>query len=217
MVNWQSINTLLLDMDGTLLDLYYDNHFWLEFLPQRYAETHGIEKHQAHELLVKRFSETKGTLNWYCVDFWSNELGVDIAALKYEIKHLIKIRPYVEDFLNQMQDHHPQVVLVTNAHRKSLSLKLEATGLAPLFDQIVSSHDFNKPKEDVTVWSDLQQIVPYDPASTLLIDDSLAVLRSAQSFGIQYLLTMHQPDSQQAKREIDEFPGILHFDEIMPK
>ncbi|HBT55971.1 MAG TPA: haloacid dehalogenase, partial [Pseudomonas sp.] len=33
MLNWNAIDTVLLDMDGTLLDLHFDNHFWLEHMP----------------------------------------------------------------------------------------------------------------------------------------------------------------------------------------
>ncbi|MCP4043692.1 MAG: haloacid dehalogenase, partial [Gammaproteobacteria bacterium] len=34
-INWNSIHTVLLDMDGTLLDLHFDNQFWLEHVPLR--------------------------------------------------------------------------------------------------------------------------------------------------------------------------------------
>ena len=44
---WSDIDTVLLDMDGTLLDLHFDNHFWLEHLPQRYAELHGVSRAMA--------------------------------------------------------------------------------------------------------------------------------------------------------------------------
>ena len=39
---WPEIHTVLLDMDGTLLDLRFDNHFWRELVPERYAERHGL-------------------------------------------------------------------------------------------------------------------------------------------------------------------------------
>ena len=71
---WNAIDTVLLDMDGTLLDLHFDNHFWLQHLPQRYAELHGVSRALADAELLPLFREHAGTLNWYCTDFWSREL-----------------------------------------------------------------------------------------------------------------------------------------------
>ena len=217
MLDWQDIHTVLLDMDGTLLDLHFDNHFWLEHLPKRYAAIHQhSDEHSARQQLSQRFEAERGTLNWYCTDYWSDQLQLDIPALKQEIQHLIAIRPYVEEFLKQLQSGPQQVILVTNAHRKSLDIKMNKTGLSELFDAIVVSHDFRAPKEDQKFWQQLRSSHPFDPKHTLLIDDTASVLKSAQRFGIKYLLTLLQPDSKQQQRQDTEFPGILHFDEIMP-
>jgi 5'-nucleotidase len=216
LIDWKAIDTVLLDMDGTLLDLYFDNHFWLEHLPQRYAQRHATSPELAREHLTALFAAQRGTLNWYCVDYWSRELQLDIAELKREVEHLIGIRPYVEEFLNRLHDSSRQVWLVTNAHRKSLDLKMQRTGIDRWFDRIISSHDLSAPKELAEFWQQLRGLNPFDPARTLLIDDTAAVLFAAQRFGIGHLLTLLQPDSRQARRIDTEFPGILHFDEIMP-
>ena len=216
MLDWDVIDTVLLDMDGTLLDLHYDTYFWLEHLPTRYAQHHGLERSQAKEQLTKRIIQEQGTLNWYCVDFWSAELGVDIAALKREILHKVAFRPHVEDFLLGLRKHQIRSVIVTNAHQKSLSLKVEKTGLDQLVDRIICAHDYHLPKEDIQFWDLLKKDEPFDNSRTLLVDDNLAVLRSARDYGIEQLLTILKPDSQQQKRDIDEFPGISHFDEIEP-
>lgn len=216
MIDWRTIETVMLDMDGTLLDLHYDNYFWLQHLPQRYAAIHQQDEQQTRAHLTARFTRERGTLNWYCLDYWSEQLQLDVPALKREIQHMISIRPFVVDFLKQLQVSDKHVLLVTNAHRNSLDIKMDHTGLSHLFDELVVSHDFNQPKEQPDFWLQLQQSHPFEPASTLLIDDTTSVLQSASDFGIGHLLTLLQPDSQQAKREQTEFPGILHFDEIMP-
>jgi GMP/IMP 5'-nucleotidase len=216
LIDWKAIDTVLLDMDGTLLDLYFDNHFWLEHLPQRYAQRHTTSVAQARAHLTALFAAQRGTLNWYCVDYWSRELQLDIAELKREVEHLIGIRPHVEEFLSRLHDSSRQVWLVTNAHRKSLDLKMQRTGIDRWFDRIISSHDLSAPKELAEFWQQLRELHPFDPARALLIDDTAAVLFAAQRFGIGHLLTLLQPDSRQARRIDTEFPGILHFDEIMP-
>ena len=216
MINWQQIHTVLLDMDGTLLDLHFDNYFWLHHLPQRYADIHQKDEANSRQQLAAQIEQARGTLNWYCLDYWSEQLQLDIPALKHEIQHLIAIRPHVEEFLQQLQRSDKQVILVTNAHRHSLDLKMKQTGLSSLFDEIVVSHDFRAPKEDRNFWKYMRSSHPFDPATTLLIDDTASVLESAQQYGIKHLLTLLQPDSKQAKRQDTLFPGIHHFDEIMP-
>ena len=217
MLDWTQIDTVLLDMDGTLLDLRFDNHFWLEYLPLRYAEIHRGDADSIRDQLFARFERERGTLNWYCIDYWERELDLDIVALKREVQHMIAIRPYVLDFLRWLKQGPQSVWLVTNAHRKSLELKLDHTGIGELFDRVIVSHDFNAPKEDTAFWHKLHTAHPFDPGRSLLIDDTVSVLESAQRFGIRHLLTLVQPDSQRAKREQTLFPGIHHFDEIMPE
>ncbi|GGK84398.1 GMP/IMP nucleotidase [Amphritea balenae] len=216
-MDWQNIDTVLLDMDGTLLDLHFDTFFWLEHLPVRYAELHSIDQTQAQQWLHQRIRQEQGTLNWYCLDYWSRELDVDIAKLKHEIKERIAFRPHVHDFLAHLESENIRRVIVTNAHRDSLSLKLEETGLDKLVDAIICSHDYKLPKEEQGFWHKLQEDEPFDPQRTLLVDDSLAVLASARQYGIAYLLSIIQPDSQQAKRQIDDFQAIQHFNEIIKK
>lgn len=215
--DWNTIDTVLLDMDGTLLDLHFDNFFWLEHLPRRYAELHTTSAAQARDHLGAIFAAQRGTLNWYCLEYWSRELQVDITALKREVQHLIAIRPHVEEFLRRLRNGPWQVWLVTNAHRDSLDLKMERTGLQHWFDRMISSHDLHAPKEDPAFWLQLHAAHPFEPARALLIDDTASVLETARNFGIGQLLTLWQPDSQQPRRPHGDYPGFLHFDEIMPR
>ncbi|UTW10982.1 GMP/IMP nucleotidase [Marinobacterium rhizophilum] len=214
MLDWRAVDTVLLDMDGTLLDLHFDSYFWLEHLPLRYAQLRQLEPADAREWLHQRITQEQGTLNWYCLDYWSEQLGVDITALKREVADRIGFRPQVKDFLQRLRQRGMRSVIVTNAHRDSLNIKLQLTGLDALVDGIVSSHDFRLPKEDIEFWTQLQAVEPFDPARTLLVDDSLAVLRSAQRYGIAHLLSIVQPDSQAPARNIDEFRAIDQFDEL---
>lgn len=216
MVNWKEIDTVLLDMDGTLLDLRFDNHFWKEYVPFKYAEKHGLPVEAAKSHLVPTFRSKEGTLDWYCLDYWTETLQLDIAALKVELSDLIAVLPHVAEFLEKLKISRHQVFLVTNAHRASLSLKMEKTGLADFFDAIVSSHDFGKPKENSDFWESLRQAYHFDKARTLLIDDSFAVLRSAQTYGIGHLVSISRPDSALPKRDIAEFTAIEDFRELMP-
>jgi len=212
---WNAIDTVLLDMDGTLLDLHFDNHFWLQHLPQRYAELHGVSRALAEAELLPLFREHAGTLNWYCTDFWSRELKLSIRDLKREVAHLIALRPDADTFIQALRQAGKQVVMITNAHRDSLSLKLERIELAPYFDRLISSHDYGFPKEDQQFWHALQQDISFEPARSLFIDDSLPILRSAGRFGVGHLLAVCQPDSQAGPKDTEEFAAVEDYRELL--
>lgn len=212
---WSEIDTVLLDMDGTLLDLHFDNHFWLEYLPRRYAEHHGISRAMADLELQPLFEAHAGKLTWYCLDFWSAELKLSVSALKREVAHLIALKPDADRFLAALRQTGKRAALITNAHRDSLSLKLEKVELAPWFDRLISSHDYGFPKEDQQFWFALQQDFPFDPARTLFIDDSLPILRSARRYGIAHLLGVRRPDSRQPPRDTAEFEAVETYRELL--
>ncbi|MDV6317607.1 GMP/IMP nucleotidase [Chromohalobacter sp. HP20-39] len=216
MVDWNAIDTVLLDMDGTLLDLHFDSHFWLEHLPQRYVELHKLDAHHADTLRSRIIGE-QGTLNWYSLAYWSRELGVDVVALKREVQHLIGLRGDALDFLKWLKKAHPRVVLATNADRESLALKLPLTGLEEYLDVIVSSADVGIAKEAPEFWFALQDIEPFEPARTLFIDDNPSVLESAREYGIRYLLGIKQPDSQRPERELEDFIALERFATLLPQ
>lgn len=217
MIDWNQIDTILLDMDGTLLDLHFDNYFWLEHVPRRYAESRGFSPEQAKAELLSRYQSVEGTLEWYCVDHWSRELGLDIALLKAEVDHLIAVHPHVVDFLESARSWEKRIVLVTNAHQKALALKMERTKLHGYFDAVICSHDLGLPKEEPTFWDRFQQIEPFEKSRALFVDDSLSVLESARDYGIGYLLRVLKPDTRGPARESEGFMAIEDFSAILPR
>lgn len=213
---WQDIETVLLDMDGTLLDLHFDNHFWLTHVPQCYAEKHDLTHDEAHKHLMCRYTEVRGHLDWYCVDFWTRELSLDIEQLKHDIAEKISIRPDVVEFLSWLNENDKRVVLVTNAHPASLNLKMDKTNLHVHFDNIINAHDIGLAKENEGFWQKLQHVEPYKKEHSMLIDDNLEVLESAHEYGIKYCLGIQQPDSQGDRVQSEQFVTLDSFKEILP-
>lgn len=215
MLNWAQIDTVLLDMDGTLLDLHYDNYFWLQHLPQRWAEISGISRAEAEAQLKAEYAELTGKLEWYCLDYWGKRLQLPITELKREVMHKIAMRADVPAFLTALKRSGRQVALVTNAHPGSLSLKLERTELANYIDTLISTHEFGVTKEQQALWHQLQKRLGFDPQRTLFVDDSLPILQAARQFGIRHLLAVANPDSQQLSRQITEFPAVTDYSVLL--
>ena len=216
MLDWTKIDTVLLDMDGTLLDLNFDNYFWLEYLPERFAEKFSLQADEAKTLINKKTQALEGTLEWYSTTYWSQALDIDVVALKQEVRHLVSEMPYCHEFLDGLKAANKDIVMVTNAHHDSLDIKMDKTGLAHKFDKLISVHEFSLPKENTQCWLEVQKIHPFNPLRSLLIDDNLNVLKSAEQYGIANLLAIYQPDSKAAKKDVEHFNAIHTFDEILP-
>jgi len=213
---WSAVNTLLLDMDGTLLDLAYDNYFWRACLPQAYARRHGLEATAAQRELFARLAASEGRLEWYCLDHWSRELSIDLVALKRATAERIRYLPGATEFLVRARALGVRLVLVTNAHPATLAIKLARTGLAHHLDAVHSAHDYAVPKEAPEFWQRLATREAFEPARALLLDDNLPVLRSARAYGVAGLVAIRQPDSTQPARRIEEFHSVRGVADLLP-
>ncbi len=207
-LDWSAIDTVLLDMDGTLLDLRFDNWFWREVIPRHYAAAHGLDADEASARLAPRFQAVAGTMRWYCIDYWSEQLGLDIAALKRAARPAVGYLPGAREFLTSLAARGKRRVLVTNAHPTTFAIKNEEVGLAGYFDACHSTHPFAVPKEDRTFWPRFAAREPFDPARTLFVDDSLPVLRAARDYGIAWLRAVRRPDSAGEAQPTHEMASI---------
>jgi len=214
--DWTQIDSILLDLDGTLLDLNFDLHFWLEYLPQIYSKKHNISHQQAQDILLKMLNAEKGKLNWYCIDFWQEKLELDIMELKNNISQLIQVHPNVKRFLTLARKHNKKIYLITNAHRKTIELKMSVTQLRDYFDGIVSSHDFGFAKQQQTFWYKLSEEIQLDKNRTIFFDDSPDVLQSAFEFNIKHIVAISKPSSKIKTAIVPGFFNIENFSQLPP-
>lgn len=215
--DWSAIDTVLLDMDGTLLDLKFDNYFWLEAVPARFAAVNGIDLAAAKAQLAPLFAAKRGTLDWYCLDFWSRELALDLGALKHEARDGVRWLPGALEFIAWVRASRKRLALVTNAHPQTLAVKDRQLDFTHRFDAVYSSHPFGAPKESAQFWPRLAEVEKFDRGRTLFVDDSLAVLKAARAYGIAWVYAIAWPDSTKARLSVDGFPTVDAVRELMPE
>ncbi|WOT07059.1 GMP/IMP nucleotidase [Shewanella youngdeokensis] len=215
MFPWREIDTVLLDMDGTLLDLHFDNHFWVKLIPAVLSKERSITKQAATAWVEKCYRNVEGTLDWYCMDYWEQQLGLDILTLHKTLADRIQLRQDSLPFLYALQHAKKQRILVTNAHPKGLMLKLEHTDLGLGLDAMISSHETGYPKEEPLFWQHLFKQFNLNPSRCLFIDDNEAILAAAKLAGVGYQLGVANPDSQKPNKQFSDFPAIEDYHHLL--
>lgn len=197
----EHIDTLLLDLDGTLLDLAFDTHFWHEVVPEYYGRARGMSGSEALEKEIgPRLRSAEGTLNWYSLDYWSEALELDLSKIKTEHDSRIAWLPGAQDFLRRQRAVGRRLVLATNSHPETLRIKDQKVSIRPMLDAMYSSHQFNAPKEHAEFWLRLRKAEPFDPARSAFIDDNPKVLAAASAAGIGTVIAVTDPDSSRPPR-----------------
>ncbi len=212
------IDCVLLDLDGTLLDKYFDDYFWEHLVPEKYAEKFDVTFGEAKKQLLEKYKAHEGTLNWTDLDFWSRELGLDIPAMKEQIKHLIEVHPHVEEFLGMLKHSGKKIYLVTNAHYKAVEIKFRKTGIGGYFDHVLASWEVGAAKENMAFWEEARKRLGFRNERTAFIDDTVAILRTARQFGIKYLYLKGKAASRtvtRKKKESHDFQVVTDFKELM--
>ncbi|OGW68254.1 MAG: hypothetical protein A3H49_11070 [Nitrospirae bacterium RIFCSPLOWO2_02_FULL_62_14] len=186
-LDWTGIDDVLLDMDGTLLDRDFDNFFFEEELPRRYATLHRIAEPAARERLFALYRSVEGELAWTDLHHWTRTLGIDVVAMTRELSDRIGYLPGVEAFLGAMRAKRKRMTVLTNAHADGVVIKCRKTGVDKKVDRIVNAFEVGCLKMRPDYWPACQKLVGFDPGRALYIDDDEACLAAAQAFGIRHI------------------------------
>lgn len=213
-VDWTQVDHVLLDMDGTLLDLSFDNEFWGSAIFDHYAELNGVTKELSLEKFAPLFKKVEGTLNWYSTDFWTQQFGYSIIEHSKAHAEGIRWLPFAKEFLQSLRRSNIPVSIVTNAHPDIVNLKQKSTGILDLVDTAVSSHLVGHAKESPLFWDRVQSELGVVSQRTLFFDDSPAVINAALNFGLSASVTICLPDSTRPRRQAPSHFWIDDFQQL---
>ncbi len=184
-------------------------------MPQAYAATRSLSIAEARVALHARLRACAGTLDWYCMDYWSRELQLDVTALHRTHARRIDWLPGAQrdaggtEGARQAPGAHHQLAPA------ALRVKDETVGVRRYFDAVFSSHEFGAAKEDERFWQRMRAVEPFDPQRTLFVDDNAAVLAAARAAGIRFVYAMCHPDSSRPPRLHPDFPGVHSVRELL--
>jgi putative hydrolase of the HAD superfamily len=210
-LNWDEIDDVLLDMDGTLLDRHFDNFFFEEELPRRYAALHGLQLEESRNALMTMYRSVEGELAWTDLHYWTQRVGIDVVALHRELDHMIGFLPGAEDFLRYLHLLGKRVTIVTNAHEAGVSVKVAKTGLDRHVDRIVNAFEVGYLKMRPEYWPHCQRLLGFDPAKSLYMDDDEGCLIAADQFGVAHLIHSAKSSSQLPPVPLTQFVSVTSF------
>jgi putative hydrolase of the HAD superfamily len=214
-LNWSEIDDVLLDMDGTLLDRHFDNFFFEEELPRRYAALHGLQLGESRDRLMAMYRSVEGELAWTDLHYWTQRVGIDVVALHRELDHMIGFLPGAEDFLRYLHQLGKRVTIVTNAHEAGVSVKVAKTGLDRHVDRIVNAFEVGYLKMRPEYWPNCARLLGFDPARSLFMDDDEGCLIAAQQFGVAHLIHSAKSSSQLPPAPLAQFVSVTGFSSLL--
>ena len=213
--SWDRIDDVLLDMDGTLLDRHFDNFFFEEELPRRYAEIHRLSFEASRDRLMGMYRSVEGELAWTDLHYWTERVGIDVVALHKELDHMIGYLPGAEEFLSGLRRLVKRVTIITNAHEAGVAVKTAKTGLDGQVDRIIDAQTVGYLKMRAEYWPACQQLVGFDPGRALYIDDDEDCLSAAREFGIGSIVHSAKSSSQLPPAPSNIFVSVERLSDLI--
>jgi 5'-nucleotidase len=214
-VDWSRIDDVLVDMDGTLLDRHFDNFFFEEELPRRYAAMHGLSFESSRERLMAMYRSVEGELAWTDLEYWSGRVGIDVVAMHQELQHLIGFLPGAEHFLKTVRAKGKRITVLTNAHHTGVAIKSAKTGLDRYVDRVVDAFEVGYLKMRSEYWPACRLLVGFDPSRCLYVDDDETCLTAARHYGIAAIFHSAKSSSQLPPVRSAHFESVDHLPALL--
>jgi putative hydrolase of the HAD superfamily len=215
LVDWNQVQDVLLDMDGTLLDRHFDNFFFEEELPRRYAAKEGLQFEASRDRLMAMYRSVEGELAWTNLEYWTGRVGIDIVGMHHELEHMIGFLPGAQQFLKAVRAEGKRIVVLTNAHHTGVAVKSGKTGLDRYVDRIVDAFEVGYLKMRPEYWPACRRLVGFDPSRSLYVDDDESCLRAARQYGIATIVHSAKSSSRLPPAPSSDFPSVEHLSALL--
>lgn len=170
------ITAVLFDMDNTLFD----------FVEAKIAACDAVNRRlgldQGRDLLMYflrqdgRSFEDWGHIRDFMVDnrVFSEDLFAECCIMYEEVKiRNLTPYPHIEETLLELKEQGLLLSVVTDAYFENAVIRLEKTGLYPIFDEVITADMTGAHKPDPKVFLLALEKMGRDPSEVLMVGDSL--------------------------------------------
>ena len=181
-----SIDYILLDIDGVILDQDFDNKFWQDFVPNEYAIKNKLDIKRAKLLFQKESDKTKGSIDWYDLHYWEKKFDLDLIAIAKNYADEISLLPKSLETIKKLKKT-KKIIYLTNCDPRLVRVKDEVCNFLQYADGWLSSIEINSIKENIWYWRHAVQTFQLIPHRCLFVDDNYEIVMQAKNAGISSL------------------------------
>ena len=130
MFDVRGVKVISLDVTGTLVSEKFVDYFWLELIPQLFAERHAVSLDEAKRFVLSKYDEVgRNDIRWYIPSYWLKHLDLKVElheALKFALSK-VEVYDDAKEALEKLRTKY-DLVISSNLSREFIDVALEALG-----------------------------------------------------------------------------------------
>jgi len=166
-----TLKIISFDVDGTLVDLEYNDLIWFKEIPELVARKKKISFEKSLKFVHEEYAKLgEHNLNWYDINYWISYFGIEISPDKIFEKYepQVKIYPEVIPLLEELKKKYILIV-ITAMPREFLIPKMK--NLEKYFKFSFSALSDFKELKNSEIYSKISKVLKVPPEQILHIGD----------------------------------------------
>jgi len=167
----KSLKIISFDVDGTLVDLEYNDLIWFKEIPELVAKKKKVSFERSLKFVCEEYAKLgEHNLNWYDINYWISYFGIEISPDKIFEKYepQVKIYPEVIPLLEELKKKYILIV-ITAMPREFLIPKMK--NLEKYFKFSFSALSDFKELKNSEIYSKISKALNVHPEQILHIGD----------------------------------------------